>query len=566
MKAYLHVFLILLILNTGICSTGTCALPASFTFYGLEFEPSQEVSPEAALADTSTLPFYEDWSSGSFATNGWSFPDGQSNWQIWNALGNPEPAAKFGGKPQKNNYSFSLESRMFRGDLYNCSDIILEFDLKLVDLISSNTEKLTVEYFVDSAWNVAAEYGNAGSMEWVHQKLILSLANTGAFSVRFRVHGINSARYNAWYIDNVDINYTCLKPENLEGYGYGYKYYLDWDPVNCAGSNPGTYIFDDGSAENGWAINPGYLVWLGTEFPIEASATGVIQSVDVWFGWGPSSPGLTVDIFDGNHNLLGSSDPFSSPSEEWLTIPMNDIPYNGPFFAMVKWDMVLTGTNFFGYDEDGPYASQNLAWYYDGTTWSHMSQAAGTSPGVFMIRANVLQFTDEAPSGESDFMYQVGFNVFRSSNGIQGPFVKRNSDYISASEYIDPDLSFPCGTSGNPCYYFITVTYHDYATDTLVCVAAGDTVGMIYVGVHEESPEETIQLYPNPCLDKFIIESDVLIDQVEIYDLYGRKIHEISFAGDGIQTVNSSLWPPGIYLVKIRAAGSIIVKKITVNR
>ncbi|MBE0648642.1 MAG: T9SS type A sorting domain-containing protein [Bacteroidales bacterium] len=534
----------------------------SLCLLGINSE-SQNTFDRSPLADTALLPFYEDWSSGSFATNNWSFPNGQSNWQIWNALGNPEPAAKFGGKPQKNNYSYSLESGMFRGDLYNCSDIVLEFDLKLVNLISSNTEKLTVEYFVDSTWHVATEFGNEESMEWAHQKLILSLANTGAFSVRFRVHGINSARYNAWYIDNVDIHYTCLKPENLEGYGYGYKYYLDWDPVYCASGNPSAYIFDDGSAENGWAINPGYLVWLGTEFPIEASATGVIQSVDVWFGWGPSSPGLTVDIFDENHTLLGSSDPFSSPSEEWLTIPLNDIPYNGHFFAMVKWDMLATGTNYFGYDENGPYASQNLAWYYDGTTWSHMSQASGTVSGVFMIRANVLQFGEDEASGESDFMYQVGFNVFRSSNGMQGPFVKRNSDYISASEYIDPDLNFPCGTSGNPCYYFITVTYHDYSTDTLICVAGSDTVGMVYVGVQEETEAGQFKVYPNPTTGKLSFRCQDLVKCVSLISLLGiiNSCPVIS-GNSGINHIDISAYPSGIYLLQITTESGTLTEKI----
>lgn len=533
--------------------------PVLVFFIGLQSGAQESFSP-LPLSDTLALPFLEDWNSGSFSFNHWSFPNGQGNWQIWNTIGNPEPSAKFGGLPQKNNYSFPLESLVFMGNKYNCSEIYIAFDLKLVDFISSNTEKLRVEYFADSTWNMVSEYGNDGSLDWTHQKLHLPSASRNIFSVRFTAYGINSSRINAWYIDNIELTYECIRPENLEGYGYQTSWYLEWDPLICYGWNPSTYVYDDGTAENGWKISPGYLAWLGTEFPVEATASGVIQSVDVWFGWGPSSSGLSVDIFNGDHLLIGSSDPFTSPSEEWLNIPMNDIPFNGPFFAMVKWDFVQT--NYFGYDENGPYASHNLEWYFDGTTWSHFSEIAGAAHGVFMIRVHGLQQGDDLDDTGNNFMYLVGYNVFRSTTGYQGPFIQRNSDYISEPEYVDWSPGVNCGSSGNPCYYIVTATFHDYSTDTLMCVTSSDTVGMIYVGLPENTEQEQFQVYPNPCQDRFYIESENPIQQMKIYDAFGRTWDESPFPVSGKKVVDVTCWPAAVYFLKIQTKFFTNTRKI----
>ena len=45
------------------------------------------------------LEFFEDWASGSFATNEWSFDPEQANWSMDNYYGNPSPSAMFSWSP-----------------------------------------------------------------------------------------------------------------------------------------------------------------------------------------------------------------------------------------------------------------------------------------------------------------------------------------------------------------------------------------------------------------------------------------------------------------------------------
>ena len=101
---------------------------------------------------------------------------------------------------------------------------------------------------------------------------------------------------------------------------------------------------------------------------------------------------LTVDFFDGTAlTVVGSSAPFTAGSDDWVTVPVADVPFigssaqwlNGITFHQVPITLVL--------DEDGPYSAEDLEWYYDGTTWDKIWIAAGSSgPGVFGVRATAL--------------------------------------------------------------------------------------------------------------------------------------------------------------------------------
>jgi hypothetical protein len=148
------------------------------------------------------------------------------------------------------------------------------------------------------------------------------------------------------------------------------------------------YIFDDSTAENGWSINPGYIAWVGNEFPIPPTASGVLQSFKLYFLTNEShgNAQVSIDIFDSIRNLIGSSALFTPPNADWIVVNVNNIPFTGRFYAMVKWNNTLNSTNWVGYDENGPYAGQDLAWYLEGTSWQKLS-LIGANPGVFLLRA-----------------------------------------------------------------------------------------------------------------------------------------------------------------------------------
>jgi hypothetical protein len=162
------------------------------------------------------------------------------------------------------------------------------------------------------------------------------------------------------------------------------------DHFRSAASGDTLFTLDDGSAETGWNLLPHNLGWLGNYFPISPSFSGFIDTLYVWFlnNSGGSGLTLTIDVFDGNHVILGSTTGFLATPGAWLSVPAPDIPFSGPFYIMVKWNHLPNVSHYLGYDSNGPYSSQNLERYCDSTgTWSNLVIAGGALPGVFLVRA-----------------------------------------------------------------------------------------------------------------------------------------------------------------------------------
>jgi len=182
-------------------------------------------------------------------------------------------------------------------------------------------------------------------------------------------------------------------PENLSATGIQEAVDLDWDKPQTGGGGGGTqvdYVLDDGTYENGWAINPGYDVWLGNQFP--TTDGGEIISFEL-YGTANAAAGaetVTIDVFDDGHNLVGTTGSFLIPADDWVTVPAPDIPFTGDFYAMVHWNMLSGNTNYVGFDENGPNANAGYDWYLSAGTWTLLHVAAASTPGVFGIRATAM--------------------------------------------------------------------------------------------------------------------------------------------------------------------------------
>jgi hypothetical protein len=59
-----------------------------------------------------------------------------------------------------------------------------------------------------------------------------------------------------------------------------------------------------------------------------------------------------------------------------------------------------------------------------------------------------------------------------------------------------------------------------------------------------------VALFPNPVQDAFTIQSDIAIDQIQVFDAVGRIIQNIDPIGD-THTIDMSAYPKGIYVVKV---------------
>lgn len=512
------------------------------------------------------IPFVETWESGSFDTNGWSFPYMQGHWTILPDQGNPEPCAGFSGSPSTTNYIYALQSPWFDASQLTCDKIFLSFDLKLENVNPTGLERFRVELQTDSNTYTLCSYQNTTSLAW--QSVILNLSSMGTkiFRLRFVVNGSYSPSITGWFLDNIQITSQHNGPRNFENYeAGGLCTFSDstctvsfiWEPPNChTGSQVLEFIFDDGSPENGWRINEGYLAWLGNEFPIDPLISGVIHSVDLWWGFlAGGSPPITIDFFDDNRTLVGSSDPFTTSSDDWMTVPIDSVPFDGPFYTMVKWD--LSGSaNYLGFDEDGPYSSEDLEWYYDGSAWDKLSAIAGSAPGVFLIRVNATVSYD-GKTGAFDSTTLVGYNIYFFDywgDASQKKFVKRNPEPIVDTFYTD---YIPCWGD-----YYVTALFSDsieVSSDTL------NYVGCVS-GMPENRAQPDIVIKPNPAVDVIEIESSVSFSEIRLIDMLGLLRHSETFDEIKVKRVRLPAMASGSYIVTILTTTGPVNRKLILSR
>ena len=585
----------------------------SLTPYGLpgQFDESLVAPNGPACVNISygiDLPWLEPFDNG-FSFYNWTFgTNGQGNWSINNTVGSPAPCADFSWQPIHSNYSYSIESPVLNAAGFTCADIFMDFDYKLADRAANGKEKLNMDIYLNGVWIPKDSVANNGSLDWTPKHIELKGAKGKGFKIRFRAHGLSTDNILHWYVDNVHVYGVCKAPvidPNVSQSQFTTN--LTWAaPVCGGGGQVMDFIFDDGTGENGWAINPGYVAWLGNEFPIAATMSGVIQQFSVYFQANGSagSDQLTIEVFDGSQASVGMTDPFTVPTDAWLDIPVNDIPFSGMFYAMVKWNNNAGQTNYLALDEDGPYAAQDLEWYYDGSVWDKIWIAAGQgNPGVYLLRAKALvsgdlksvvldpakhfvpaqttptpeRFTQSGRSVDThnygvmdatnaaDSSALVGYNVYRTDETGTGPFTIINTAPVPTTQYAD---TYPSTLETGTFHYFVTALFQNSQKPELgtICEPHSDTIEVLFpaVGINDLT-NSAISIYPNPANDIVNVTATANIQNIEVLNYIGQIVYTNKGVNAKQVQLNVSSYKAGVYFVKIATASGTRTTKITVT-
>ncbi len=155
--------------------------------------------------------FSEDWSSSSFATNGWTFPAGQSNWTVgaqYTPVGSTAPNAFFNWTPTTLNYSNELLTPIINATSFAGGSVFLSYKFHLNNFSTATVEQFAVEYKTvgSGSWFLLTNYSSAGvvgTLNWAPTNVILPGMAGQNFQIRFRPYGPNSFNINGWGIDDI---------------------------------------------------------------------------------------------------------------------------------------------------------------------------------------------------------------------------------------------------------------------------------------------------------------------------------------------------------------------------
>jgi hypothetical protein len=568
----------------------------------------ESVKEGTACADVEygfDLPFTEDWTTGQFDVNLWTV--GQ-NWIMDGQAGNLLPSAKFKWDPLLSDYSESLESFYLNGNSVQTTTpykLFVDFDLKLDDRTASTNEKLLVEVWNGATWMKVKEYANNGDFNWTKESVdISSAAKNKVFKVRFRAEGTLSGDIFYWAVDNINVHpfFILNPPLNLVTAVQGTPandVKLTWSAPEGGGTVM-TFKVDDGTAENGWAINPASEAWLGNEFAV--TETGVLQSLDLYWMANASAGNdlITADIFDASQTIVGSTEPFAPVDDAWQTVALPDVPFSGTFYVMLHWNNFAGNTNYLGSDEDGQYAADNYGWYYDGAAWAHLSDY-GYAPNVFTVRAkalvdgdkSVVTYNASSPivSGTAGTLQAV--KADRSAN--TGNYAQSTAETSDASEGLisyqverRAYAKFPIGpnTAGQGTWDSIASTtateYLDMNLSNLVTncyeyrVKARYDEGLsiesnirqecITVGLNLNEGNE-VSIYPNPATISVRINLTKEVSSISVYNSLGNLVTEKNTKGETYVMLNTSNYAAGAYSVKFTtASGETFSRRFVVTK
>jgi len=144
----------------------------------------------------------EDWSSGSFATNGWTYTG--SSWFISYGAGKPAPCLDYNWGWAPSPYDLYVQSKLMPAT--NAPHMSFQYDISLSNFSPSGNNTMSAEIWTGSAWHVLKTWDNSGNdIPWTTDVHDVSAYAGISTRVRFHAVGDDDFYINDWFIDNIKV-------------------------------------------------------------------------------------------------------------------------------------------------------------------------------------------------------------------------------------------------------------------------------------------------------------------------------------------------------------------------
>jgi len=545
------------------------------------------------------FPFEETWSSGSFATQGWTFVPSQGNWRMSSTAGNPAPSAEFYWSPSLTNYSFALTSVEIDARAAT-QNVTLTYSIFLDNFSATAQEKMTVEIWNGTEWVFVAEHKNDNAIPWTTHNIDVTQHAAGKMTrIRFRANGANTFNINWWYLDNIKLHQvlppqisvnptsmtqalqqglTATQTLTVSNIGAGAMNfstqieYLDKSneftvypvepgekvvisgmelssaPNHIPGGEPvasdrnEVILNYDGPNFDAIGLTSGGTFHVAARFPssmVGQYAGYVLTSVDVYINNVPSA--ATLKIWGaGTGTAPGAvlhQQTFSSTASSWVTITLT----NG---------VVLDGTDIWvGYQvthgagqypagcDAGP-ANPNGDWIsIDGVAWEHLA----------------------------GYGLNYNWNIRAKLNPGAGLWlnVSPNSGNVAPGASLPLTVTFDAAGLEVRAYHAnIKVNSNDPNTPQVIIPVTLD----VLVGINEVD-REAVMVYPVPANDVLNIVTTQGISNVRMFSYTGQLVYEANVTGETTLNIDVKPFHSGAYILQfITSDGQVFNRQILISR
>jgi hypothetical protein len=462
---------------------------STYGFPGIFGESEPAVNGPACIGIISCLcfPFFEPWDQGSFSFHQWQH---SGNWTINTSTGNPAPAADFIPGPVLSNYNCSLVSPTMGATAFTCTDIWCDFDLKLVDNISTGNEKLDLDIYSDNAWITRAEYSNTGTTGWVSHHINIHPVQGQNFRIRFVAKGNLSSDIQHWYVDNINVYGVCHGPQDLSGSNSQFTTTLSWNPPDCSpsGSTPQWIRWDNDTNFTSIGYNAPHIFEIAARWTPDQMGSFdncVITHIRFW----PSGAGVAtykVRIWQGANasSLVVDQEVPSFFTDQW-----NEVTLNLPLGVDITKELWIGAqvTEASGYPagcDAGPAVAGYGDMINDGTGWVAMS----LPPNNYNYNWNFQAYLEPSKKKTVLASSLVGYNVYRTPDNAITPFNLLNTTPVPGPTYADVHSS-STGVNTTWLYYVAAVFENSVLPGLTICEGASDTIPIVFPAVGFNNPD-----------------------------------------------------------------------------
>lgn len=144
---------------------------------------------------------------------------------------------------------------------------------------------------------------------------------------------------------------------------------------------------------------------------------------------------------------------------------------------------------------------------------------------------------------------------------------------LTDSIYIDA-LGFPLVTPRPTSYEYHWLAAGQDVPILKLIATTGDVVTQIIykdhlvtnIGINENKNEIALSMYPNPASNNVYITSDVVLNDVLVFDATGREIFASKINGNRYTLPLNANWKNGVYFVEVRNENGVKREKLIVQR
>jgi len=478
-------------------------------------------------SDAMMIPFNEDWSAMSFEDNNWIFDPSQGNWSITPTSGKSGFCAAFNGTPVFSEYSYAMLSPYFSASLFDCADILLSFDLKL--LCNGTSENhFDVDIFAGGQWIPLHQYQAQESFEWTPVSTDITLWNSEPFRLRFKAWGNNSSLLGSWMMDNIRIDPVCKAPIGLTLNQATEGITLNWEAPDCLTSKT-VPLF----------IRP----WNGipTDVRVNEASLSFVSA---------SGNGLaSLKIYNAGR-LKSENYSFIVSSSEGLNL-MDTVNITAPVAE--------------GWIEISP--SRGLDWPVDGKL-ALRAIPAGETTGLLTLSSDsnaiiLAGLSDVNTFPDAGLLWSSPDDDSRSVNGYQ---IYRDGVFLNSSPVAD---TFYIDIPGFDLIHYYTVSaIHGGNCESAM---SNEVQSDITIGQQEEDGACLFTVGPNPANQYAEIAWHIAKEDKGRLSLITALGNEVFFTelghSSGRLKLNTSTISSGVYLLRLKTStGTTLIRKLTIAR